>query len=177
MKRFPSALAVVAALLLTMQNAQADEACTGFKWDVAREHALFLGAATAAAAGNSVQTAAPVALDRLYELALQPQPGVTFAVPPSKKMLADGAHAGLVRFRVPQSGLYRVSLGVPFWIDIAAAGQALASVDFNGSPGCDTPRKVVVYPLPAGQDLTLQFSGNVEPSVRVTLTAVAAPAQ
>ena len=165
---------VAAAMLLCFVQASAKEACESFKWDVSHEHALFVGKAERASAGQSVQSAPLLQLDRLYELALLPQDSLRFAASPSKKMLADGASGGLIRFRVPKAGQYRVALDVPFWIDIIAAGEVVPSLDFNGSPGCDTPRKVVVYELPAEQELTLQFSGLTEDKLRFTLTPVLA---
>lgn len=172
MKKLPAAFGILTLLLL--QPVEAKEPCEGFKWDVSREHSLFLEKPTAAAAGDSEKSATPVALDRLYELTLTPQDKIRFAAAPSKKMLADGAYAGLVRFRVPKAGQYRVSLNIPVWIDVAVDAKTIPSIDFNGSPGCDTPRKVVVYQLPADKNLTLQFSGGVDTKVSVTLTAVSA---
>ena len=166
-----------AAMCLGAMQASASDACKSFKWDVSHEHALFVGKAESASAGKSGHSAPLLQLDRLYALALLPQDTVQFAASPSKKMLADGASAGLIRFRVPKAGQYRVALAVPFWIDIVAAGKVVPSLDFNGSPGCDKPRKVVVYELPAEQELTLQFSGLSEDTLHFTLTPVAPAAQ
>ncbi len=134
----------LAAFVLAAPSVHADDACTGFKWNAAHEHALFLGDAAAATAGKDVASAPKLDLDRLYELALSPQDGVRFAAPPSKTMLADGAYAGVVRFAPAQAGQYRVSLDVPFWIDVVADGKPIPSIDFNGAHGCDKPRKIVV---------------------------------
>lgn len=163
---------VVAMAALLVQAASAQDACTGFKWDVAREHALFSGAASAADAGATPAEAPLIALDRLYQIALLPQETLRFAAPSSKKMLADGASAGLLRFRVPRAGSYRVSVDAPFWLDVVADGKTIASTDFNGSPGCDKPRKIVVYSLPADTELMLQLSAAPESQVRVSVTAV-----
>lgn len=168
---------VAAAMLLCVLRVSAKEACEGFKWDISREHALFVGKAERASAGQSVQGAPLLQLDRLYELALLPQDSVRFAAGPSKKMLADGASGGLIRFRVPKAGRYRVALDVPFWIDIVAADRVVPSLDFSGSPGCDKPRKLVVYELPAERELTLQFSGLTEDKLRFTLTPVVAASE
>lgn len=164
---------MLVAALAWSSAVSADSACEGFKWDVSREHRLFMGEATAATAGKSLDDAPVLQLDRLYELGLSPQPDVRLPVPSSKKMLADGANAGLVRLKLSQAGQYRVALSMPFWIDIAANGQLIPSIDFNGAQGCDKPRKVVIYDLPANQDLSLQFSGLTDDKLRVTLTAVA----
>jgi hypothetical protein len=167
----------VATAVSLFRFAHADDACSGFKWDVTHEHALFLGMPTTATAARDDATAPALESDRLYDLTLSAQDGVKFAAAPSKKMLADGAYAGLVHFHVAQAGRYRVSLGTPFWIDLVADGKAIPSIDFNGAQGCDKPRKIVVYELPGGRDLTLQLSGMTETHVRVALTAVAAPAK
>ncbi|MFT3904870.1 MAG: hypothetical protein QM718_00990 [Steroidobacteraceae bacterium] len=154
--------------------ARAAEVCAGFKWDVKHEHALFLGTAQALGAGASAAAAPAIELDRLYDLTLQPQDTVQFAAPVGKKMLTDGGYGGLVRFRVPADGSYRVAVNIAFWLDVVGDGKTLTSTDFNGSAGCDTPRKIVVYPLTAGRELLLQLSGEVSQHVRVTITAVPA---
>lgn len=166
-----------AGLALALPSAHADDPCTGFKWDASHEHALFLGEATRATAGKDAASAPLLAVDHLYAIALAPQEEVRQIVPPSKKKLDDGASAGLVRFKVAQAGQYRVSLDIPFWIDLVADGKAIASVDFNGAHGCTTPRKIVVYDLAAGQEVTLQLGGSTESEVRVALTPVSAAAK
>lgn len=168
---------ICATMAWCVMQASANDACNGFKWDVSHEHALFVGQPVSVSAGASGERAPLLQLDRLYELALLSQDTVRFAASPSKKMLADGASAGLIRFRVPKAGPYRVALDVPFWIDIVAEGKVVPPLDFNGSPGCDKPRKVVVYELPANLDFVLQFSGLTEDKLRFTLTPVAAVSQ
>ncbi|MFC4252971.1 hypothetical protein [Sinimarinibacterium flocculans] len=150
----------------------AQDGCDGFKWDnVAAERALFATAAEDVRAGTDPGTAPTIVPDRLYRAALSPQETLRYAAPPSKKMLADGASGGLLRFRVARAGLYRVALDAGFWIDVVADGTAIPSVDFGGSPGCAAPRKIVIYELPAGRDLLLQLTGAVSTQVQVALTA------
>jgi hypothetical protein len=107
----------------------------------------------------------------MYELKLTPQPQVTFALPPGKTMLTDGAYAGLVTFRVTTAGAYRVAVDVPFWIDVVADGRLVATKDFQGAHGCDAPHKIVEYELAAAQPLVLQVSGSTNAVVRLTVTA------
>lgn len=170
MKRFLRVSAVLA--LLAPQLVLAEGACEGFKWKVPTERALFAGDAVKLIAGMTTESAPAIKPSRLYEVALSPQEDVKYAAPASKKMLADGASGGMVRFRIADAGSYRVSLNAGFWIDIAAAGKTVPSLDFSGSPDCAAPRKIVVYELPANQDLFLQFSGATPEQVRVTLTPV-----
>jgi hypothetical protein len=160
----------VVILATTTVAAAADDPCGGFKWDVAKEHALFTKAPESIAAGHDLASAPVMKADKLYELALAPQDGVKFVLPPGKKGLPDGAFAGLVHFQVPAAGAYRVSLDQGFWIDVVGNQKLIDSTDFTGSHTCDGPRKIVVYTLPAGQDLVLQLSGAAKDRVRVTLT-------
>ena len=102
----------------TTVAAAADEPCTGGKWDITQEHALFSKAPEAISAGHDLASAPVMKAQKMYELALSPQSGVTFILPPAKKMLADGAFAGLVHMQVPAAGAYRVSLDQGFWIDV-----------------------------------------------------------
>ena len=150
--------------------AAADDPCAGGKWDVTQEHALFLKAPEAVPAGHDLASAPVMKAQKMYELTLTPQSGVTFILPPAKKMLADGAFAGLVHMQVPTAGSYRVSLDQGFWIDVVGHQKLIESTDFTGSHSCDGPRKIVLFNLPAGQDLVLQLSGAAKDRVRVTLT-------
>lgn len=150
----------------------AGDACSEFKWDASAERALFVGEAKALAAGGSVESAPLIETGQLYRLALKAQSGIAFAAPPSKKMLADGASAGLVRFRTGAAGAYRISVDRGFWIDVVAAGEPLPSSDFSGAPGCGAPRKIVLYQLPANAELLLQLSAAPDAQVKVAVTAV-----
>jgi hypothetical protein len=159
----------------TTVAAAADEPCTGGKWDITQEHALFSKAREAISAGHDLASAPVMKAQKMYELALSPQSGVTFILPPAKKMLADGAFAGLVHMQVPAAGAYRVSLDQGFWIDVVGDQKFIESTDFGGVPGCTAPRKVVIFNLPAG-DVVLQLSGASKDHVRVTLTPAPAAA-
>lgn len=153
----------------------ADDPCTGFKWNVTQEHALFTGTADSVTAGHDLASAPTLKAKKLYELALVPQDGVKFVLQPGKKALPDGAFAGLAHLQVPAAGSYRVSLDAGFWIDVVGNQKLIDSTDFGGASGCSTPRKVVFFNLPAGEDLVLQISGAAKDHVRVTLTP--SPAQ
>lgn len=159
--------ATCAASLIAAANA--DEACTGFKWDVSKEHALFVGNAVKISAGRELGSAAVLRTDTLYELDLTPQTDVNFAIAPGKKMLTDGAFAGIASFKVALSGTYRVSVDVPFWIDVVDAGKLVATKDFGGQQGC-LPHKVVEYDLNASQPLILQLSAASKQTVHLTIT-------
>jgi hypothetical protein len=167
------------ALLLTIGTllcgtcpaaAPADDACASFKWDVTKERALFSGSAVAVSAGKDIKSAPRVLPDRLYELKLVPQDQVAFLIAPGKKRPVDGASAGLAVLRIGTPGTYRVSVNIPFWIDVALNGTLLASKDFQGAQGCDAPHKIVEFEFSAAQDFVMQLSGATSPSVRMTVT-------
>ena len=148
----------------------ADDPCTGFKWNITQEHALFTGAPESLTAGHDLASAPTMKAQTLYELALAPQDTVKFILPPGKRGLPDGAFAGVIHLHVPAAGSYRVSLDAGFWIDVVGDQKLIESSDFGGMSGCNTPRKVVIFNLPASNDLVLQISGAAKDRVRVTLT-------
>ncbi len=152
----------------------ADDPCAAIKWNITDERAVFAQVARTEAAGHDAATAPAIKTKTLYELSLAPQDGVKFVVPPGKKALPDGAFAGLVHFRVPTSGAYRISLDQGFWVDIVSHQTLIESTDFTGAHDCNAPRKIVQYTLPAGEDLVLQLSGAAKDRVRVAVTPVAA---
>jgi hypothetical protein len=73
--------------------------------------------------------------------------------------------------KVAQPGSYRISVDVPFWIDVVAAGKELPTEDFTGLRGCSSgPRKLVQFVLPANEELLLQFSGATRAQLRMSVT-------
>ncbi len=150
-----------------------DDPCSGYKWDVSKERALFSSAAAVLQAAGKDGGSAPVVMpDRLYRLALKRLDEVTFSAPPGKTPYDQGTFAGLVALKIPSSGSYRISVDLPLWIDVAVNGERVPAKDYEGQQSCDAPRKVVVFDLDAKKPLLLQFSGVSQASVRVTVTRV-----
>lgn len=174
----PAALLLGAVLSAGAGRAAADEAdaCSHFSWEVAHERAAMRQTPQALTAAVTPDGAAQVQAEHLYEVKLAPQTTVTYAVPPGKAAPDDSAQGGLVHFRVPAAGVYRVSLSTGHWIDVLADGRLLKARDFQGARGCERPHKIVEFELPANQPLTLQLSGASASSVRVAITSAAAPA-
>src|SRR3569833_72481 len=148
----------------------ADDPCAGFKWNVTEERAVFSQKPQSTTAGHDAASAPAKKPKILYELSLAAQDGVEFVVPPGKQGLSDGAYAGLVHFREPTAGAYRVSLDQGFWIDIVSHQALIESTDFTGAHDCKAPRKIVQYNLPAGEDQVLQVSGAAKDKVLVAVT-------
>lgn len=162
------------ACLFAASAALAADPCSEYKWDVSNEVRLFAGKPTALGVATAVEKAPTIVTGTLYALTLQPQEAVNFPVEPSKKMLPDGSFGGLMKFKVDQAGAYRVAIDSGFWLDVVHAGKSLPALDFNGQRQCAGPRKIVVYELPAGVDLTLQVAQASGNKAKLTVTPVAA---
>lgn len=162
-----------AAVLATSAANAAESGCGAFKWDVSSVVKLYSTAPTAISASSDVAGAPVIEAGRLYALDLRPQSSVNYAVPPSKKMLADGAWGGILSLNVPVAGQYRIAIDSGYWLDVIHDGKPLATVDFNGSPTCEGPRKIVVFDLPANTPLLLQTSAATGAKARLTVTPVA----
>jgi hypothetical protein len=159
---------------LSAHAAQAAEAsaCAGFKWDVSHEVALMQGAAQPVDAGTQPGGSVPeLKLDTLYAVELADESAVKFAAAPGKSGPAAGARAGLVQFRVRRAGRYRISITSRHWMDVVARGNLVESVDYQGHTGCERPRKIVEFDLPADTPLVLQFSGSDDQTVTLAITA------
>jgi hypothetical protein len=166
------AAALGVALVVTLGGAAlAADPCPGFKWDIAKEHALFLGSATVLSAGKNAAVTPMIAVDRLYKLSLVPQTEVAFAATPGRQAAPDGAFAGLALVKLKVPGNYRVSLDQGAWVDLIANGQSAPTRDFQGQHRCDAPHKIVEFELTRGTQYILQISGTTQTSVRLTLTA------
>jgi hypothetical protein len=166
----PAALLVALVMGSIAIPAHADDPCAGFKWDVSKERALFAESAVPLTAGKDRKSAPVVVPNHLYQLQLTPQDHVAFVTPPAKKMLAEGAYAGIAMLKVPASASYRVAVDIPFWIDVVLNGALVTAKDFQGQQGCSAPHKIVEFELDAAQPLVLQFSGATRGSVRLTVT-------
>ncbi len=166
--------AVSLCALLLVPGARAEPPCPGFSWDVSNEHALFMTAPTALAAGTDRRSAPVVQPGRLVQLDLKPASAVHFAAPPARPP-PPGSYAGLASFKVERTGNYRISVNQSVWIDVVERGRLIAAVDYEGSRSCDAPHKVVVFPLSAGKPLVLQVSGAVTSAARITLTPAPGP--
>ncbi len=160
--------------LLGSTALHAADACSAYKWDVSREVQLYRTTATAVSVSAEPASAPAIVAGVHYSLALQPQEKVHYLVAPTKKMLADGAFGGMLKLRLEHAGQYRLAIDSGYWLDVVHDGKALTAADFNGSAGCDGPRKIVVYELPAGKDLVVQIAAAAGDHARLSVTPVAA---
>lgn len=160
-----------ASLLAAGASRGADDPCAAFKWDLAAERAVYASAPTPASSGLTSAEAPDVRAGVLYELTLHPQETVKLQAAVSKRMLDDGAFAGLVRIRVPHTGRYRISIDGGFWIDVASGPTTLPSRDFSGAQNCRTPRKVVLYELAKDADVVIQLTGASASTARLVVVA------
>jgi hypothetical protein len=167
-------ISVILLVAAALPGARADDACTDFKWDVARERALFAGAPTPVKAGTDIKTAPSLVPGKLYQVQLAAQASVNFVLEPGRKSRADSDHGGVAILKMPTSGAYRVSMDMPLWVDIVANATLLPAADFQGQHDCKAPHKIVVFDLAVDQTLTLQLSSSAADSVRMTITAAPA---
>ena len=151
-------------------RAAADDACVGFKWDVAKEHALFGETARVLSAGADLKSAQVLLPQHLYEVRLLPQSTVAFAAAPGKTTPAEGSYAGVAALKIDAAGDYRISVNLPVWIDVAADGKLATVEDFQGLHNCDAPRKIVQFDLRGAKQFILQVSGSEQPTIRLTVT-------
>lgn len=173
---FPGQLLSTTALTLLAGLVQAADGCSAFKWDVSPEVQLYRSSPATVNAGTEAAGAPAISAGKLYVLALQAQEKVRYPTQPSKKMLADGSFGGLLKLKVDRAGHYRIAIDSGYWLDVVHDGRQLATVDFNGSATCDGPRKIVVYDLPAGAELTVQVAAASAAQARLAVSPVAVSA-
>ena len=171
--RTPAFSLVIAFLMsATATQALAQDPCGGFKWDVSKERALFRTQARPTPAGKDAAAAPVIESNRLYQLQLLPEAQVAFSQPPGKKPPGDGSYAGLAALKIPKSGGYRISLDLPFWVDVVTGGKLVPAKDYEGQHDCNAPHKIVEFDLDDHAPLLLQFSGVSQAAVRLTVTQV-----
>jgi len=169
-------ISILLAVVLGTISAKtlADDTCVDFKWDVTSERALFAATAIPLASGSDPKSAPTVLLNHLYALKLMPQDQVTFAATPGKKTPSAGSNGGIVTFKLPASGSYRVAIDMPFWIDVVSNGALVAAKDFQGQHGCSPPHKILEFELVGTRPFFLQLSNAAPDSVHLTITATPA---
>ena len=92
-----------------------------------------------------------------------------FGVAPGGKRVSDDAHSGILRLHIPADGSWRIAASTPVWIDVIGQKGIVASVSHGRLAPCTSLRKVVEFPLSAG-DYTLQLSGNPGPGLRLMVS-------
>ena len=145
-----SALPILLALRVGgAAAAHADDGCMDFKWDVSKERALFAQEAGGSAAPARTRSPAPALSSRIVctRCNSRPQDQVTFSAAPGKKPPAPTPMRGLATLKIPAPGSYRVSVEMPFWIDVVSNGALLQAKDYQGQHECSAPHKIVVFEL------------------------------
>lgn len=162
-------------LVLAQQNSVAADPCARYQWDISRERTLFAAAPTPVAAAKEVGSSpSTIATDRAYRVQLAPAAQVVFAAAPGKASPAGGSYAGMLAFKVPVAGNYRVAVDMPMWLDVVADTHLVPAADYEGQHDCAAPRKIVQFSLEANKLLILQMSGVSEASARVTIVRASA---
>jgi len=155
-----------AVALLTAAPALAQEpvGCDKFKWPLDRERTL-LASPSPMSSGSDM----PRPLDTAVTVALVAYADAKLPVPPSRAP-KSGGYAGYINApAVPQSGLYRVTLSAPAWIDVVQNGQALQSTAFSGAGGCAGLAKSVKFELTAAP-FAVELSGTTAHSLTFVVT-------
>ncbi len=144
-----------------------DQGCSAFTWDVTPVLEVLRGAPRVLEAGADAGALEP---GEHYSLRLAPQSEVKFAMTPTRSARSASPRAGVFRFRIPETGRYRVSLSTRHWIDVVAGSANIDSADHQGRSGCERVHKIVEFELTVGVEYTLQLSGQDDAVVDLTIT-------
>ncbi len=175
MHRIPALL-----LALASAGASADDACSGFFWDMKDELAAMATTASGLAANTNIQQAgAPLQLGKHYVVTLAPETQVAFIVPPGRPAKDTAPQGGILYFDVRKSGRYRFSLDTGHWLDVIDSGEkildgstakVLESVGHDSAEGCAAIHKVVAFDLEVGTTYRVHLSGRAAPRVNLVVT-------
>jgi hypothetical protein len=145
--------------------------CSGYKWDVSAERALFASTPKPISAGKDRASAAAAVANQLFTVTLHPLSEVSFPATPGRAP-PSGSFAGIVALTVPAPGKYRISADVPLWIDVAGGANLAPVLDYEGLHDCSAPRKVVVFDLQGGTNWAIDVSAADREAVRLAITPV-----
>jgi hypothetical protein len=165
-------LSGLAATSTLAQESNPAAGCASYDVDVSTELALLeKPPVDVARTSAGDQSSTELVAGRAYALQLALQAETSFLVPPGRRMLDEGAFAGVARFAVSASGTWRISLDRNSWVDVVAPdGSLVESSRFGGRTDCPSLRKLVEFPLQPGLSYTLQLSGGTEPNTMVLIT-------
>ncbi|HWV60971.1 MAG TPA: hypothetical protein VN034_09965 [Sphingopyxis sp.] len=91
-------------------------------------------------------------------ISLLQTPKVDYPVRPEKPG-GTVSFGGVLRFTVPDEGVWRVALSTAAWVDVVKDGQASTSIAHGRGPACTGIRKMVDYRLAPGT-YALQIAAN-----------------
>lgn len=167
-----SMFSVLAVNSTPAQESDPAAGCTSYDVDVSTELALLeKPPVEVAPTGAGDESSGSMVTGQAYALRLAPQADTRFAVPPERRMLDEGAFAGVARFAVSTPGTWRISLDHNTWVDVVAPdGSLVESSRFGGRTDCTALRKLVEFPLQPGLPYTLQLSGGTETTTVVLIT-------
>jgi hypothetical protein len=160
----------VAAAILVLVGASsalaqtATDACTTFKWSVAREQKAF-----AATPLTTVKSGETLPAEGGITLALELQASVTYPQPPGRAPKSNPAYgAVLTAPAVTTAGTYQATLSDEAWIDLVQNGAKVHEDAYSGKKGCPGIRKSVRFKLVPGP-LTIEINDSANPSINLSL--------
>ncbi len=136
--------------------------CADYGWDLRAEFAIAQQSGEAAkvypAANANAQS---VPLGKKLDLELFPTARVDFLVEPERRGKKPEEFAGLIRFVVPQDGMYRVSTGSAYWVEIVDAERTrVRAPKFEMQSQCKLVFKSAAFPLRGNASYWLQVSAS-----------------
>jgi hypothetical protein len=152
--RWLLAVGLLAIASATVAQAQEGSGCGGFKWPLDLERA-----ALARPDRPSLANGGALPLSVATTLELRPLASAGLPKPPERAPKSAQAFAGHFALAAPaKSGVYKVTISSPGWIDVIDGESYLHPKAFTGATGCEGARKSVKFDLPS-RPLALQFSG------------------
>lgn len=118
----------------------------------------------------------PLSLTQRYVVQLRPVAELSLPRPDAEGETADApsGQGGLLAFRTPANGFYRICLGDEVQVDLLSVGRRTRQVaprEFEMQSACETVYKCLEYMLRGGRSYVLQLSGAQSPVVEIQVTA------
>ena len=173
---------LLALALLGAAPASANDAsgCGAYAMDLTRELDLLRAPGQLVGANENIkQSGFPLQPGQHYVLALLPQKGVGFVVPPAREARDPDPHGGIFYFHADTAGRHRIAIDTGHWVDVIdsgsnvldpAAAHVLPAVAHEDQDGCKELHKALTFDLEAGKTYRLHFSGRSAPRVNVVIT-------
>jgi len=151
--------------------------CGDYTADLHSEMKLMSAQLTSVTAGSGAADAPEIKPGVAYSVRLLPQQQVHFALPPGQNRGGAGRSAGVLSLSDLPAGSWRISTDNPVWLDLVPSGQIVDSSAFEMKMACTTILKTVLYTVRGKGPVLIQVNGATQRTVRLLVTAVAAPAR